>query len=66
MLNSNFENQTDAIFLACDGLSNAKEALINSKIAKVLGVIYLSEIVNWELAERQTKRFQPIFTGSEY
>ena len=35
LFSSNFENQTDIIFLACDGLSNAKEALINSKIKKV-------------------------------
>ena len=28
---------------------------------KVLGVTYLSEIVNWELAIAQTKRSQAIF-----
>ena len=66
MFSSNFENQTDVIFLACDRLSNAKEALINSKIEKVLGVMYLSEIKNWELAKEQTKRSQAIFTDSEY
>ena len=66
MFSSNFENQTDVIFLACDRLSNAKEALINSKIEKVLGVTYLSEIKNWELAKEQTKRSQAIFTDSEY
>ena len=35
LFSSNFENQTDVISLTCDGLSNAKEALINSKIEKV-------------------------------
>ena len=38
---SNFENETDVIFLTCNGLSNAKEVLINSKTEKVLGVTYL-------------------------
>ena len=29
LFSSNFENETDVIFLTCNGLSNAKEALIN-------------------------------------
>ena len=66
LFSSSFENETDVIFLTCNGLSNAKEALINSKIEKVLGVTYLSEIVNWELAKGQTKRSQAIFVDSEY
>ena len=36
LFSSNFENETDVIFLTCNGLSNAK-ALINSKIEKILG-----------------------------
>ena len=32
---------------------------------KVLGVTYLSKIVNWELAIAQTKRSQAIFVDSE-
>ena len=51
LFSSNFENETDVIFLTCNGLSNAKEALINSKIEKVLGVTKISEIVNWGLAK---------------
>ena len=66
MFSSNFENQTDVIFSACDGLSNAKEALINSKLGKVLGVTYLSEIKNWKLAKGQSKKSQAIFTDLEY
>ena len=63
LFSSNFENQTGVIFLACDGLSNAKEAL---SISKVLGVTYLLEIVNWELGKGRTKRSQAIFVDSEY
>ena len=40
--------------------------MINSKTEKVLGVTYLSETVNWELAKGQTKRSQAIFVDSEY
>ena len=29
IFSSNFENETDVIFLTCNGLSNAKETLIN-------------------------------------
>ena len=47
-------------------MSNAKEALINSKIEKVLAVTYLSDIVNWKLAKGETKRLQAIFVDSEY
>ena len=66
LFSSNFENETDVILLTCKELCNAKEALINSKIEKVLGVTYLSKIVNWELAKGQTKRSQAIFVDSEY
>ena len=66
LFSSNFENETDVIFLTCNGLSNAKEALINSKIEKLLGVTYLFEILNWELAKGQRKRSQAIFLDSEY
>lgn len=66
LFSSNFENQTGVIFLACDGLSNAKEALSISKVEKVLGVTYLLEIVNWELGKGRTKRSQAIFVDSEY
>ena len=66
LLSSNLENETDVTFLTCNRLSNAKEALINSKIEKVLGVTYLSKILNWELAKGQTKRSQAIFVDLEY
>ena len=66
LFSSNFTNETDVIFLCCDGLSNAKEALINSELRKVLGVTYLSKVPNWSLAKGQTKRSQAIFVDSEF
>ena len=46
-LASNFTSEADVICLCCEGLSNAKEALINSELKKVLGVTYLSKVLNW-------------------
>ena len=66
LLSSDFENETDVIFLTCNGLNNAKEALINSKIKQILGVTCLSDIVHWELAKGETKRSQAIFVDLEY
>ena len=66
LFSSNFTNETDVIFLCCDGLSKAKEALINSELEKVLGVTYLSKVPNWSLTKGQTKRFQEIFVDSEF
>ena len=66
LFSSNFTNERDVIFLCCDGLSNTKEALIDSELKKVLGVTYLSKVPNWSLAKGQTKRSQTIFVDSEF
>ena len=56
LFSSNLENNTNVIFVTCHGLSDAKEALINSKIYKSLGVVYLSEIKYWNLEKGESKR----------
>ena len=66
LFSSNLESNTGAIFTPCDGLSDAKESLINSKIYKTLGVVYLLEIKNWNLIKGESKRLQAIFVDSEY
>ena len=66
LFSSNFTNEADVIFLCCDGLSKAKEALIRSELKKVLGVTYLSKVPNCSLAKGQTKRLQVIFVDSEF
>ena len=66
LFSSNIENDADVIFVSCDGLSNTKEALINSKLVNVLGVCYLNELKDWESIEKgQLKRSQAIFIDSE-
>ena len=66
LFSSNFENNTDVIFVSCEGLSNAKEALINSKLQTVLGVCYLNELQNWELVKGQPKRLQAVLADSDF
>ena len=45
----NIENDTDVIFVTCDGLNNANTALINSNLRDTLGVCYLHEIKDWDI-----------------
>ena len=66
LFSSNLENYSDVIFVTCDGLSDAKEALINSEIYKTLGVVYISEIKNWNLVKSESKRSQADFVDSQY
>ena len=65
LFSSNIQNDTDVIFVSCDGLNNAKEALINSKLKKVIGVCYLNELKHWRLIKGQSKRSQAVFDDSE-
>ena len=57
---------TDVIFITCNGLSDARQALINSKLYETLGVVYLSQIKNWDLVKGESKRSRAIFVDSEY
>ena len=60
------EDDIDVIFITCDALSDAKGALINSKIYKTLGVVYISEIKNRNLVKGESKRSQTVFVDSQY
>ena len=66
LFSSNFENDTDVIFVSCEGLNNAKEALINLKLYSVLGVCYLNKLQDWELVKGHSKRSQAAFADSEF
>ena len=61
LFSSNIENDTDVILVSCKGLSDAKQALINSKLTSLLGVCYLNELKVWELARGQLKRLHCYF-----
>ena len=61
IFSSNITNDTDVIFLISDGLNNAKQVFINKKIESVVGIIYLSEIKNWDIIKGQSIRTQAVF-----
>ena len=66
LFSSSLQNETDIIFIKCNGLSDARKALINSKLYKTLGVVYLSEVKDWKLVKGESKRWQTVFVDSEY
>ena len=65
LFSSNINNETDVIFVTCDGLSNVNTTLINSNLIDTLGVCYLHEIKDWDIIKGQSKRSQAKFTDSE-
>ena len=65
LFSSNIQNETDVIFVKCDGLNNVNTALINSNLRDTLGVCYLHEIKDWDITKGQSKRSQAKFTDSE-
>ena len=49
LFSSSITNEIEIIFISFNGLNDAKQPLINSRLYKTLGVIYLSEIKNWDI-----------------
>ena len=66
LFSSNLDNDTNEIFVTCNGLSDVKEALINFKTYKTLGFAYLSEIKKWNSVEGGSKRLKVSIADSEY
>ena len=65
LFSSSIKNNTQVIFLSCDGLKDAKEVFINLKLYKTLGAAYLNEIKNWDLIKGHSKRANVISLDSE-
>ena len=57
--------ETNVIFVGCNGLNDAKITLINGKGNKVLGVININQITNWEKIENKSKWVNVTFNDSE-
>ena len=66
LFSTSLQNNIGVNFITCDGLAEAKTALINSKLYKALGVVYLSEIKDWDLIKSDSKRAQGVFVDSKY
>ena len=54
------------IFIATNGLNNAKEILINGKLFQGIGVVYLSEIEGWKHIKKTSHWTNAVLTDSKY
>ena len=55
----------NVISLICNGLSDARDSLINRKLYKSIGVININEIKDWTKLRGESKWVNIIFNNSE-
>lgn len=48
LFSSGIKNKTNQIFIVSNGLGNTRDSLINGKPFKILGVVNVDSIYNWE------------------
>ena len=56
---------TNVIFLICNGLNDARDSLINGKLYKGLGIINIDEIRDWTKIKEKSRWINIIFNNSE-
>ena len=66
LFSSSIKKDTNVIFITTNGLNDAKEILINSKIFQGIGVIYISEIENWDKIKNESHKTNVILTDTIY
>ena len=66
LFSSSIKEDTKVIFLTTNGLNDAKEILINGKIFQGIGVIYISEIENWDKIKNESHWTNLILTDTIY
>ena len=66
LFSSSIKKDTNVIFITTNGLNDAKEILINSKIFQEIGVIYISEIENWDKMKNESHWTSVILTDTIY
>ena len=57
---------SNAIFVTTNGLNDAKDVLINGKLFQGIGVIYISEIENWDKIKNESHWTNVVLTDSAY
>ena len=57
---------TNAIVITTNGLNDAKDILINGKLFQGIGVIYISEIENWDKIKNESHWTNVVLTDSAY
>ena len=58
---SSVVQDTNVVFLICNGLNDARDSLINGKLYKSLGVINMNEIRDWTKIKGESKWINIIF-----
>ena len=66
LFSSSIKEVTKVIFITTNGLNDAKDILINGKIFQGVGVIYISEIENWNKIKNESHWTNVILTDSAY
>ena len=66
LFSSSIKEDTKVIFITTNGLNDAKEILINGKIFQGIGVIYISEIENWDKMKNESHWTNVILTDTIY
>ena len=64
LISSSVAQDTNTIFLICNGLNNAGDSLINGKLYKSIGVMNINEIKDWIKLTGESKWIN-IFNDSE-
>ena len=64
LISSLVVQDTNVIFLICNGLNDERDFLINGKLYKTVGVINISEIKDWAKLKGESKWIN-IFSDSE-
>ena len=66
LFSSSIKEDTKVIFITKNGLNDAKDILINTKIFQGIGEIYISEIENWDKIKNESYWTNVILTDSTY
>ena len=62
LFSSSIKEDTKSIFIIANDLNDAKDILINGKLFQRMGVIYISEIENWDKIKKQSHWTSVILT----
>ena len=65
LFSSAIKEDTKAIFITTNRLSDAKDILIKGKLFQGIGIIYISEIENWDKIKNESHWTNVILTDSE-
>ena len=66
LFSSAIKEDTNAIFITTNGLNDAKDILINGKVFQGIGVIYISEIENWDKIKNKSHWTNVILTDTAF